>query len=398
MKSYKTLIILLLISLSFLITILSTPKHTLKTNTQATSCPSLCEMTGDGIFNKDDTDKYAQCIFDKCAPDVNGDGIGDAGDISYCILYCHQTNNAPTSVPPTITSLPEPTQIPQPSPIFIPTQIIQPTIFSQPNTPTQTTESPNTSGNNSSPTNIEPTQTPYIKPTQTTELLRNDTVQIDYASYCDTNKDGLINKDDIDKITKCIFEGYSYCATIDINRDQKADAGDISAATLCKFNKKAQPFCKGADFNNDNTISGDEINKISPCIFSGCSLIDPNQDYKTDAGDISKCILISKSQTPTKKPSFSCNMCNNINFCNKNNIKILEKCIFNSNTSICLKKDKNGFNIWDINQDNNVDAGDISAYTLCTNCKEGCRKIYTASSPLDFLIQYIKTIFLKLIN
>src|SRR3989338_3748630 len=306
----------------------------------SSSCPAACDKNSDGSFTVDDAQTFAACIFSGCAADVNGDGTADAGDLSYCTANCQDIMVIPTTAP---TAVPSPTQTPSP------------TIYIQPTTiPTNSTQS-NTNNNSSNSSSTAPTAIPptLAVPTlgkssnnstlPTPVKLRKDAITGDYSKYCDTNSDGSFTTVDIDAINKCIFDGYGYCATTDINADTKVDAVDISAAVLCSNNGQAMPNCKGVDFNNDERITQDEVNKISNCIFSKCYLIDPNYDGKTDAGDVSKCNLLS--QRPTPQPSFSCSLCTGMNYCSNASLAALQDCIFSPNKPGCQQIDFAGRNI-----------------------------------------------------
>ncbi len=317
----------------------------------STSCPAACDVNSDGTFTVDDAQTFAGCTFNGCAADVNGDGSIGAADISYCVANCQDIMITPTSGPTAVpTAVATATPVPQVQPTAVPTTVY--------------------------PTSKVPTK--VITSSQIT--LRKDPNTSDYSGFCDTDKNGSITTGDLDFINKCIFDGYSYCATVDINADQKVDAGDLTAAALCTSNGQAMPNCKGADFNNNEKISQDEVTKISGCIFSKCGLIDPNKDEKTDAGDVSKCSLIANGATPI--PSFSCSVCTSLKFCNQTTLATLQDCIFHPTKTQCLHKDTQGYNIWDINKDRVVNAGDLSAYSLCNSCSGVCSPVTTQNPSL----------------
>lgn len=369
MKVHSILTTLVILVISFYVTGLITTRDQFgraKVLAFSSSCPSACDVNSDGNFTVSDAQTFASCIFTGCASDVNRDGKTDSGDLSYCTANCQDIMIVPTTAPSAILS---PTQTPSPTTYTQPTAI-----------PITSTQNNTNSSITVSPTSIYPTlsiptqsQTKNNSASPSLVKLRKDTIASDYSKYCDMNNDGNISTVDVDTINKCIFDGYGYCATTDINADTKVDAGDMSAAVLCSNNGQAMPNCKGADFNNDERITQDEVGKISNCIFSRCALIDPNYDGKTDAGDVSKCVILS--QTRTKRPVFSCSICTDMNYCDNTSLVSLQDCIFNPNKPICQQKRTDGRNVWDINKDGVTDAGDISSYTLCRSCSGVCANI-----------------------
>jgi len=92
-------------------------------SSKAASCPSACDANSDKKFDSEDTDLIAAKIFDGNGIDVNGDGKGDAGDISYCTIHCigydesgeengdeQQSSEDPASNGNLVTQSPQPTQ------------------------------------------------------------------------------------------------------------------------------------------------------------------------------------------------------------------------------------------------------------------------------------------------